>query len=119
MEPPKNQPQFLRHLFESDDVQSKHFRDNIRQYNSAFAFTPLKYQPDTRVGPGGYKCFSIHEQLYHMSCPLSALDQNHEMNATYAQLYLYDSGFASARRFENNPGLNQILLRQLTAMLYE
>ena len=41
------------------------------------------------------------------------------MNATYAQLYLYDSGFASARRFENNPGLNQILLRQLTAMLYE
>ena len=69
LEPPKNQPEFLRHLFESDDVQSKHFRDNIRQYNSAFAFTSLKYQPDTRLGPGGYKCFSIHGQLYHMSCP--------------------------------------------------
>lgn len=119
LEPPKDPSQFLRHLFESDDVQSKHFRGNIRQYNSAFAFTSLKYQPDTRLGPGGYKCFSIHGQLYHMSRPLSFHDQNQEMDATYAQLYLYDSGIASARRSENNPSLNQILLQQLTAMLYE
>lgn len=71
----------------------------------ALAFISLKYQPDTRLRPSGYKCFSIYGQLYHMSKSLSNPHENPE-NATYAQLYLYDSVFASTKRSEHNPGLN-------------
>lgn len=93
LDPPKELLELLCHLFESDDIQARHFRENIRQYNSALAFTSLKCQPDTRLGPSAYKCFSIYGQLYHMSKSLSSLDENPEN----AQLYLYDSVFASAK----------------------
>lgn len=53
-----------------------------------------------------------------MSRSLSHLDKNPE-NATYAQLYLYDSVFVGAKRSKHNPNLNQTLLQQLTAMLYK
>lgn len=60
LKPSKDQLEFLHYLFESDNVQSKHFPKNICQYNLALALTSLKYQLDSRLGPGGYKCFSIY-----------------------------------------------------------
>lgn len=118
LDPSIDQPELLCHLFTSDNVQTRHFRENIRQYNLALTFISLKCQLDIRLGPGGYKCFSIHGQLYHMSRSLSNLDENPE-NTTYTQLYLYDSVFANAKRSEHNPGLNQSLLEQLTAMFHK
>lgn len=41
------------------------------------------------------------------------------MNAIYIELYLYNSGFASVKRFENNPGFNQIIFQQLTIIFYK
>ena len=46
-----------------------------------------------------------------MSCSLLFHNQNQEIDAIYIQLYLYNLGFASAKRSENNPGLNQILFQ--------
>ncbi|KAJ3924389.1 MAG: hypothetical protein NXY57DRAFT_878344, partial [Lentinula lateritia] len=37
----QNPPQELQNLFDGTDFESKHFLDNIRSYNSAFAFVSL------------------------------------------------------------------------------
>ena len=54
-----------------------------------------------------------------MSRLLSFYNQNQKIDAIYVRLYLYNLGFIIIRESENNPGLNQILLQQLTAMFYK
>ena len=44
---------------------------------------------------------------------------NLKMNAIYIELYLYNSGFASVKRFENNPDFNQIIFQQLMIIFYK
>ena len=96
---------------------SKHFRDNIRQYNSALAFTSLKCTPDPRLPVGGIQKFQIHGELYHMQRHINA--ELHDNDSPhYAQLYLYDPTFAVEQRITRNPQLNPDLLRQLTETLY-
>ncbi|PHZ10815.1 uncharacterized protein RHIMIDRAFT_238957 [Rhizopus microsporus ATCC 52813] len=34
-------PEYLKDLLERTDTQGRHFKDNLRQYNAAFAFTSL------------------------------------------------------------------------------
>lgn len=63
LEAPQNVPEFISNLFQADNPLSKHFRDNIRQYNSALAFTSLKCTPDPRLPVGGIQNF---RELYHM-----------------------------------------------------
>lgn len=41
------------------------------------------------------------------------------MDTIYSQLYLYNSEFASAKRFEDNSSLYEIFFQQLMAILYE
>jgi hypothetical protein len=50
-----------------------HFRDNIRRYNAAFAFTSLNCEvsrPDDDLN--GNCPFQIHGQMYHTQGPLMA-----------------------------------------------
>jgi hypothetical protein len=42
-------PPFLRALLGGDDPQARSFRQNIRAYNSALAFTSVSYTKDTRT----------------------------------------------------------------------
>jgi hypothetical protein len=64
-------PPFLRALFEGDDPQARSFRQNIRAYNSALAFTSVSYTKDTRTDLSrGLHCFQIHGELFHYQGPL-------------------------------------------------
>ena len=45
-------PPLLHSLYNDDSSLARHFRTNIRKYNSALAFASLKYQPDQRVRGG-------------------------------------------------------------------
>ena len=54
-------PEYLQYLLSSTDAEAKTFRKNIRQYNSALAFTSVKYNVDDRTYRtlGGIQCFQI------------------------------------------------------------
>ena len=43
-------PDFLHHLFSSDDADNKHFLQHIRKYNAAFAMTSFSHKDATVVG---------------------------------------------------------------------
>ena len=113
---PQNIPGFFLILFQTDDpLVSKHFRDNIWQYNSALAFTSLKYIPNPRLPIGKVQ---IHEKLYHMQRHINV--ELYDNNAShYAQLYLYDPIFAVKQRITRNPQLNPALLCQLTEIFHD
>ncbi len=49
--PFRKTPPFLRHLLTSNDTVSKRFRNNIRQYNTAFAYTSTVHKTDPRLDP--------------------------------------------------------------------
>ena len=55
-------PPLLQSLYNDDTSLASHFRTHIQKYNSALAFTSLKYKPDQRVR-GRLQCFQIHGAL--------------------------------------------------------
>ncbi|ORE03852.1 hypothetical protein BCV72DRAFT_307851 [Rhizopus microsporus var. microsporus] len=67
-------PEYLKDLLERTDAQGRYFKDNLRQYNVAFAFTSLG-------------CDIIYGALCHCQDPLIPIKGN---ASSYAQLYIYD-----------------------------
>src|SRR6267154_2351224 len=61
-----NPPDLLHRLLISATPRAQKFRESIRQYNSAFAFTSVTVDVDHSVlnGHGPYS-FRIHSELYH------------------------------------------------------
>ena len=111
-------PEVLQSLMSEDTAEARHFRTNIRKYNSALAFTSLKYTPDERtaqLGPG-FQCFQIHGVLYHMQGPLQP---QVGQQPQYSQLFLYDPQYAASIRHQARPELMQSTLEQLPVMLHE
>lgn len=80
------------------NIEGKHFRTNIRKYNSAFAFASFGYQPVKF--PAGPQTFVIHGQVYHRTA--ASLNQQKPM---YAQLYILDPEFANNERATNDHNL--------------
>ena len=94
---------------------SAHFKDKIRQYNAAFAFTSLGVKVDHKItnAPGPY-CFRINGDLHHLSGALlpPAAQEN-----TYAQIYIHDAAEQLQIRQRNNTNLNSVVMTQLQGML--
>ena len=88
-------PQALWDLFTSNDAQCKEFREHVRQYNMALAFTSLGVQEDTRVNARGGWVFRILGQLCHLS---GALAPGEGTSPQYTQLYIYDPQQALQQR---------------------
>ncbi|RFU23627.1 hypothetical protein B7463_g12712, partial [Scytalidium lignicola] len=102
-------PDLLAQLFTGDDLRAKEFLLCIRQYNSALAFTSLSYNKDQRaneLGPG-LTCFSIYGNLYHMQGPLHV---GPGATLAFAQLFFYDSDYATDLRSNRQPALDRVLL---------
>jgi hypothetical protein len=63
----RESPDLLRRLLTRDYPTSDSFFKNIRQYNSALAFTFIAYTPDRRLGVHAYNpTFQIQDELYHL-----------------------------------------------------
>ena len=102
------------------DSYAKAFRNNIWKYNSALAFTSVKYTVDdyTYDATGSIQCFQRHGELFHLQRPLQARDlasssiecfqiygklfhlqgplQARELTSgQFAQLYFYDPELAT------------------------
>ena len=101
-------PQYLRNLLLSNGQRNQQFRDNLRAYNCALAFTSIDCTPTNHgVGPGGSQCFQIHGELYHLQGPLEPAEG---AVPKYAQLYIYDPAYASAVCSEANFQLDPMVL---------
>ncbi len=109
-------PQLLRKLLTSSTPRARNFREMIRQYNCAFAFTSVAVNVDEAVlrGGGGPYSFKIHGALHHH---MGALHNREGRKPSYAQLYIYDEQAALAARNTRNPNLNNALMADLQDML--
>ncbi|PHZ13019.1 uncharacterized protein RHIMIDRAFT_291587 [Rhizopus microsporus ATCC 52813] len=99
-------PEYLKDLLERTDTHGHHFKDNLRQYNAAFAFTLLGcdiISPEDRVNNnsnnnnnrGELNAFQIHGALCHCQGPLTPIKGS---EPSYAQLYIFDPYYAAERR---------------------
>jgi hypothetical protein len=81
-----------------------HFRQNIRTYNTAFAFTSFggKIDHDINQGGRGPYIFRVNGEVYHQHGSLLPDDPN---EASYAQLYFYDAEAATDRRLHHDANL--------------
>lgn len=110
-------PPVLRGLLDGTDPRSRHFRQHIRSYNSALAFTSVNATRDDRVDlRRGVQAFSIHGELYHLQGPLVPSSQE---PPAFAQLFFYDPEYATDLRAGRNPRLNRTILQDLHEMLLE
>jgi hypothetical protein len=85
-------PERLRELFTADTSEAKHFRNVIRQYNCALAFTSFsaKESNDNSQNHGPWVWKSGYT-IYHR---VGSLIPDAVRDAKYAQLYFYDPGEA-------------------------
>ena len=112
-------PEYLRDLLESTTTSARQFRERLRSYNAALAFTSVNCTvTDRGVARGGPNCFQIHGELYHLQGPL---EPPTDVAPRYAQLYFYDPSYATDVRLRARPDtqLDATILRCLTAMLSE
>ena len=114
-------PQYLKDLLASTDIQGSHFKDNLRQYNAAFAFTSLGFdivsaeeRNANNNRRGGLNAFQIHAALCHRQGPLIPYDGS---EPSYAQFYIYDPSYTAQRRSERNENLNSEIITELSTML--
>ena len=110
-------PQLLKDLLKGEHEKSAHFLEHLRQYNATFAFTSFGAAETTSDSGRGVSLFQVHGELYHLQGPIN---NDTEQAPCYAQLYIYDSDYASDKRSTrtSNSKLNPDLIKDLTAMLH-
>ena len=95
-------PDELKEVLTGNSIQSRNFRDNIRQYNSAFAFASLGANIDRLSGRGPY-CFRIHGQIYHRT---GCLHPHEDNEREYGQVYILEGNQAVESRMQNSANSN-------------
>ena len=91
-------PQSIVDLFSDETADSRHFLENIRHYNAAFAMASWNATLNEHAGRGP-RVVTIHGQAYHLTAAQEAPEgQPHQ----YAQLYILDTNEAMQQRI-NDP----------------
>nr|XP_025676655.2 uncharacterized protein LOC112776643 [Arachis hypogaea] len=95
---PKEPPLILQRLMWNNDDRSKNFCENLRTYNSMFAFTSLGGKVDKVINRGrGPPTFILCGQNYHL---LGSLIPPEGSTAKFAQLYIYDTDNEISNRIQ-------------------
>ncbi|KAJ4770930.1 hypothetical protein LUZ62_055187 [Rhynchospora pubera] len=99
-------PQTLSDLLDPNNgADSRHFIDNIRMYNSMFAFTSMGVQLDESVNHGrGPYVFRVSGQLCHL---LGSLLPDDDSPPRFAQLYMYDTENEISNRIAPFPSTDE------------
>ncbi|CAG8706555.1 13815_t:CDS:2, partial [Acaulospora morrowiae] len=109
-------PPILHTLLTGIDIKACDFRQKIRSYNSALAFTSMGAKINDHVmGTGGVYIFQIHGEMYHNIGSL--LPAQATVSPHFAQLYIYDTEHEVLNRMTMIPSLNAIVLANLQQML--
>ena len=113
-------PLLLQHLlFDKQASDSKNFQDNIRSYNSMFAFTSPGMTFDQNFGGGrGPPTIRLQGQTCHRIGSMLPLPGD---APKYAQLYIYDTENEVANRMQGirNNKIDPEIVAKLTTMLDE
>ncbi|KAL3645022.1 hypothetical protein CASFOL_010202 [Castilleja foliolosa] len=117
----KTPPPQLLELTSGNGARSKHFLQNMRAYNSMFAFTSMGGKIDRSVNTGnGPPVFKLYGQNYHL---IGGLVPTEGEQPKFAQLYIYDTSnevanrINSVRSSENATNLQEDVVDELKAML--
>ncbi|XP_071739529.1 uncharacterized protein [Rutidosis leptorrhynchoides] len=122
----KPPPKLLLDLYTNKHPLSKHFFENIRQYNMIFAFTSMGGKVDTSINKGkGPYTFRIRGQNCHRYGGLVPVVGS---APKFSQLYIYDTGNEAANRKNaigsrahlsngTTSGLDEGLINQLMELL--
>ncbi|XP_030850990.1 uncharacterized protein LOC754317 [Strongylocentrotus purpuratus] len=108
-------PNALATLLQGDSSQSKHFRYNIRYYNSSFAFASMGAMMAPPPGRGPY-CFRIHGQIYHRS---GCLHPPPGEPPKYGQVYILEGNLATSTRIQQHPQCNQSTMETIQHIIEE
>ncbi|TDL14451.1 hypothetical protein BD410DRAFT_702923, partial [Rickenella mellea] len=113
--PAVDPPYALQQLLSGETPQSQEFRENIRQYNAALAFTSLGVAIDESINNGrGPYVFWIHGELCHR---IGSLLPAEGRSPAYAQLYIYDPRAVLDQRMQRNSNLRRDTMELLQHML--
>jgi hypothetical protein len=100
------------------DTDSRAFRQSIRSYNLALAFTSMSYKKDLRLDQSRrIHCFQIHGELFHYQGPLEPASSNDI--SSFAQLLFYDPEQAIEYRAQRYNQLDRRILGEITEILME
>lgn len=116
LHPHEAPPDGLRRSLSASTPDTRNFRENIRQYNSALAFTSLGAQIDDSVnrGGGGPPVFRIQGKPHHQ---ISSLLPPDGQRPGYARLYILDSHEAHGHRMQRNSGLDPNVMYRLGGLI--
>ncbi|CAN1827836.1 hypothetical protein LINPERHAP1_LOCUS32051 [Linum perenne] len=82
-------PSYLRDLLNSENLNSSHFHEHIREYNDVFCFTSLGGKVDKNLNRGDAPyIYSIGGQIFHRMGSLLPPEGNAPL---FAQLYMVDT----------------------------
>jgi len=108
-------PEQLLALFTADTADAKRFRENIRQYNCALAFTSFTAnEQDVNSRGGGPWVWKTGYTIYHRA---GSLFPNLPRPPIYSQLYFYDPTDAVDYRMQRNDNLQRDTMLSLQNML--
>ncbi|XP_071137070.1 uncharacterized protein [Mytilus edulis] len=105
----------LQNLFILNTEQAKHFRINIRAYNSSLAFASLGVHEDVLPHNGPYNfriCGFVHHRIGH-------LFPSEGKAPKFAQIYIPDTENELCNRMQWNDTLNKSVLLTLQNMLQD
>jgi hypothetical protein len=105
----------LKSLLLGDSANAKHFKENLRKYNSSFQMTSFGA---TEIREPGYMpTFKIQGQIYHQIDSL--LPQPNEEHK-FLQIFFMNNGQVEAkRRCEIIPGIKPNIVHELQQMLHQ
>jgi hypothetical protein len=109
----------MQNLYTSNNTHAVQFRENIRAYNGALAFTSVNYGRDRRLEGGrngGFRPFQIQGELYHLQGPL---ENEPGVDPLYSQVWIHDPEYGNAARLNRNRRLDPATLGELTEVLEE
>ena len=114
--PPVSEPPLLlRTLLSGNSSDSRHFIQNIRAYNSAFAFASMTLTGSQYEFQGrGPYCFRINGQIYHT---ISQLLPEAGHDAKFSQIYLYDAAAEVNARINLFNSLHGKIMQNLQDMV--
>ena len=115
--PPLAQPRSpLRDLLEWQTPEAKQFRNHIRKYNNAFAFTSVGAKIDQSMARGGVYTYRLQGELHHR---MGSLLLREGETPKFAQIYIHDLQMQEDCRLNFREELHPNILHQLQRMLQD
>ncbi|CEI88694.1 hypothetical protein RMCBS344292_03074 [Rhizopus microsporus] len=119
-------PQYFKYLLARTDTQGRHFKDNLRQYKAAFAFTSLgcdavsaedrakNDNSNNNNNRSRLNAFQIHGTLCHHHSTLIPIKG---IVPSYTQSYIYNPSYNAQRLSERNENLDNEIIENPSTLL--